>query len=139
MQEKEEVENMGKKERRVRVLLGKLGLDCHDTGITVMASLLREAGLEVIYMGLHNSAEDLYRTAVQEDVDVVGISFLSGQHLYHTRKFMLLLSRKDRFRVMLGGVIPKADIKELERMGVSRVFLPGTSHQEVLAFCQSTP
>jgi len=129
---------MQKEDRRIRVLLGKLGLDCHDTGITVMARLLREAGMEVIYMGLHNTATDLHRTAVQEDVDVVGISFLSGQHLYHTRKFMDLKTDKDRFRVMLGGVIPRADVPLLEEMGVSRVFPPGTAHTTVVDFCRAS-
>lgn len=120
--------------KRIRVLLGKLGLDCHDTGISTLAYLLREEGFEVIYMGLHNSAEDIYRTAIQEGVDVIGTSFLSGQHLPQMRRLMTLIRREDNIIVLVGGIIPKADIVELETIGVLKVFIPGTTSTEVINF-----
>jgi len=114
--------------------MGKLGLDCHDTGITTFAHLFREAGFEVIYMGLHNTAEEMYKAAVQEDVDVIGVSFLSGQHLPHMKKLMNHIRDEDDFLVIVGGVIPKADIPELEKMGAGKVFPPGTMHGEAVEF-----
>jgi methylmalonyl-CoA mutase C-terminal domain/subunit len=120
--------------RKIRVLMGKLGLDCHDTGISTFAHLFREQGFEVVYMGLHNTAEEIYESAIQEGVDVIGVSFLSGQHLPHMRKLMKLIKEKDGFMVIVGGVIPKADIAELEKMGVGKVFLPGTKVSEAVDF-----
>lgn len=120
--------------RKVRILMGKLGLDCHDTGISTFTHMFREKGFEVIYLGLHNTAEEMYESAVQEDVDVIGVSFLSGQHLSHMRKLMKLVKGEDGFLVILGGVIPKADIPELKNMGVSVIFPPGTMHDEVVDF-----
>ncbi len=123
--------------RKIRVLLGKLGLDCHDTGITTMAHMLREKGFEVVYMGLHNTAEGLYNAARQEGADVIGISFLSGEHLPHMRKLMGLIGKDEGLRVMIGGVIPKSDIPGLMKMGVGRVFPPGTMHWDVVDFIKA--
>ena len=125
------------RESKTRILLAKLGLDCHDTGITTLSYLLREEGFEVIYMGLHNSADNIYKTAVQEGVDVIGLSFLSGQQLPQMKKLMGLKRKEDSFYVILGGIIPKADISELERMGVDKVFLPGTLYSDIIKFVRS--
>lgn len=122
-----------------RILLGKLGLDCHDTGITTLAYLLREHGFEVVYVGLHNSTEGLYQTAVQEGAEVIGVSFLSGQHLTHIRRLMALISKEDNIRVLVGGVIRKSDIEELMQLGVERVYGPGTMHWEVVRCIEDGP
>jgi len=121
--------------KRVRVLTAKMGLDCHDTGIVSLSQLLRDAGFEVIYLGLHNSAEKIIRLAQQEDVDIIGISFLSGQHMIQTNKLMeQIKAENENFVVLVGGVIPKTDIPELLSMGVARVFTPGTMTEEVAKF-----
>jgi len=99
--------------------------------------LLREEGFEVIYLGLHNSADDIYKIAVQEGVDVIGLSFLSGQQLPQVRKLMRLKKEEDSFYVIVGGIIPKADISELEKMGVEKVFPPGTSYSNIIKFVRS--
>jgi len=123
-----------KKNNKVRVLFGKLGLDCHDTGITTIARMLMEEGFEVIYGGLHNTAQGLYDIACQEAIDVIGVSFLSGEHMYHMRKLMDLIKEDDNLLVLVGGVIPKADISKLLKIGVGKVFTPGTMSDEVFTF-----
>jgi len=121
--------------KKIRVLTAKMGLDCHDTAIVSLSQLLRDAGFEVIYLGLHNSAEKIIRLAQQEDVDIIGISFLSGQHLVQTNKLMeQIKTENENFVVVVGGVIPKADIPKLLSMGVARVFTPGTMTKEVVEF-----
>ena len=115
------------KQTKPKVLLAKMGLDCHDTGITTMAHLLRDWGYETIYMGLHNPAEKILNAAVEEDVDAIGLSFLSGQHLLQTKKLLKLMKEQNlEIPVILGGVIPKYDISALKEAGVSEVFTPGT-------------
>ncbi len=116
-----------------RILLAKMGLDCHDTGIITVAQQLRENGFEVIYLGLHNSAAQVVKAAIEEDVDAIGISFLSGQHMAQSR----LLSEAMREQginvpVICGGVIPDDDADELRKLGIAEVIRPGTLTAEIL-------
>ena len=117
-----------------RILLAKMGLDCHDTGIITVAQQLREGGFEVIYLGLHNSADQVAKAALEEDVDLIGVSFLSGQHITQMRKlFDSLRTRQLEVPVVCGGVIPDDDAGELLGMGVREVIRPGALTGDVLA------
>ena len=117
-----------------RILLAKMGLDCHDTGIITVAQQLREGGFEVIYLGLHNSADQVAKAALEEDVDLIGVSFLSGQHITQMRKlFDSLRTRQLEIPVVCGGVIPDDDAGELLGMGVREVIRPGALTGDVLA------
>ena len=123
-------------DRRVRVLVAKPGLDGHDRGAKVIASAFRDAGFEVIYTGLHQTPEMIVSAAVQEDVDVVAMSVLSGAHmtLFPRVKELLGQAGADNVLVTGGGIIPKDDVKELEDMGIGRLFGPGTSTKESIAY-----
>ena len=122
--------------RPIRVLIAKPGLDGHDRGAKVVASALRDAGMEVIYTGLHQTPEMIAAAAVQEDVDVVGLSLLSGAHMTLFPRVRKLLDAGDRKDVLLigGGIIPQDDAARLERMGVARLFGPGAPTSEIVAF-----
>jgi methylmalonyl-CoA mutase C-terminal domain/subunit len=124
--------------RKIRVLISKPGLDGHDRGAKVVALALREAGFEVIYTGLHQTVEEIVATALQEGVDVIGLSIMSGAHLPICQKMINLLREKDLDQVILivGGVIPKNDIPLLEEMGVQGVFPGGTPFQEFIAWLE---
>ncbi len=124
--------------RKIRVLIAKPGLDGHDRGAKVIARALRDAGMEVIYTGLHQTPEQIVETAIQEDVDVIGLSILSGAHIPLFKKVMELLKEKnaDDILVFGGGVIPEDDIPVLESFGVKKIFTPGTSTQEVIQFLE---
>jgi methylmalonyl-CoA mutase C-terminal domain/subunit len=125
--------------KKVRILMAKMGLDCHDTGITSISQMLRDAGFEVIYLGLHNSAQKILRSAVQEGVDLIGLSFLSGQHLPKTRDLLSLMKKeKETIPVFVGGVIPPDDVRKLEGMGVKKIFIPGTMSSEIIQAIQET-
>lgn len=116
-----------------RILLAKMGLDCHDTGVETVAHMLREAGFEVIYMGLHNDADQVVAAAIEEDADAIGVSFLSGQHMTQMEKLMSRLAEaKVRAPVFCGGVIPADDAAALRGMGVADVLPPGTLTAELL-------
>lgn len=118
---------------RKRILLAKMGLDCHDTGIITVAAMLRDAGHEVIYIGLHNSAEQVIKVVVEEGVDAVGISFLSGQHMTQVRRLLERMRAEHvAVPVFCGGVIPSDDAAELQALGVADVFTPGTLTSEVI-------
>jgi len=121
-----------------RVLLAKPGLDGHDRGAKIIARALRDAGMEVIYTGLRQTPEMIASAAVQEDVDVIGLSILSGAHNTLCPQLMSLLRDKgmDDVTVLLGGIIPEADIAGLKKVGIAEVFLPGTSTQDIVAFIQ---
>jgi methylmalonyl-CoA mutase C-terminal domain/subunit len=121
-------------QRRTRVVIAKPGLDGHDRGAKVVARALRDAGMEVIYTGLRQTPEQIVAAATQEDADVIGLSILSGAHLPICRRVMELLRERGMrsVRVLVGGIIPRQDISELERLGVDRVFLPGASTQDVV-------
>jgi methylmalonyl-CoA mutase C-terminal domain/subunit len=122
--------------RPIRVLVGKPGLDGHDRGAKVVAAALRDAGMEVVYTGLHQTPEMIATAAVQEDVDVVGLSILSGAHLTLFPRVRDLLTEAGRDDVLVigGGIIPEEDVAELEGRGVARVFGPGATTEEIIAF-----
>ena len=116
-----------------RILLAKMGLDCHDTGIVTVAQQLRENGFEVIYLGLHNSPAQVIKAVIEEDVDAIGISFLSGQHMVQTRMLLEAMAEEDvELPVICGGVIPDDDAEELFSMGVAQIILPGTLTEDLL-------
>jgi methylmalonyl-CoA mutase C-terminal domain/subunit len=127
---------MGK--RKIRVLIAKVGLDGHDRGAKIVARYLMDAGMEVIYTGLRQTAEDIATAAVQEDVDVVGLSFLSGDHMVLVPKVMQTLREKglENTMVIAGGIILKHQIAELKKMGVQEVFLPGIPPAEIASYIQ---
>jgi methylmalonyl-CoA mutase, C-terminal domain len=122
--------------RPIRVLVAKVGLDGHDRGAKVIASFLRDAGMEVIYTGLRQTPEMVVTAALQEDVDVIGISILSGAHNTVFPKIMTLMKEKELNDVLLtgGGIIPDNDMKKLNEMGVGRLFPPGTNTNEIVAY-----
>ncbi len=122
---------------QIRVLVAKPGLDGHDRGAKVIARALREAGMEVIYTGLRQTPEQIVATAVQEDVDVLGMSILSGAHNYLLPEVVKQLKEKgvyDDMLVFAGGVIPDADIPGLKEAGIKNVFTPGTNLEDVISF-----
>ncbi|MEO0085923.1 MAG: cobalamin B12-binding domain-containing protein [candidate division WOR-3 bacterium] len=122
--------------RKLRILVAKPGLDGHDRGAKVVARALRDAGFEVVYTGLHQTPEMIAEAAIQEDVDVVGLSVLSGAHMTVFPETMRLLKEKggDDILVIGGGIIPREDMAELERMGVGRLFGPGTPTQQIVEY-----
>jgi len=119
--------------RKIRVLLAKPGLDGHDLGIKLIARALRNAGMEVVYTGLNVTPEEVINSAIQESVDVIGISFLSGSHIILTEKMMSLLQAKDstHMKVVVGGIIPQKDFEVLQAMGVHGIFAPGTPLEKI--------
>ena len=123
---------------RIRVLLAKPGLDGHDRGAKVVARALRDAGMEVIYTGIRQTPEMIVEAAIQEDVDVVGLSILSGAHLELFPSIMDGLREKGRedALVIAGGIVPEDDVPALQQMGVKAVFGPGTSTQDIIRFIQ---
>ena len=123
-------------EKKIRVLIAKPGLDGHDRGAKVIARALRDAGMEVIYTGLRQTPEMIASAAVQEDVDVIGLSILSGAHNTICPQLMKLLHEKgmDDVTVLVGGIIPEADIPALKQSGIAEIFLPGTSTQDIIEF-----
>jgi methylmalonyl-CoA mutase C-terminal domain/subunit len=124
--------------QKIRVLIAKVGLDGHDRGAKIVARFLMDAGMEVIYTGLRQTAEDIATAAVQEDVDVVGLSFLSGDHMVLVPKVMQTLKEKglENIMVIAGGIILKHQIPELKQMGVQEVFLPGIPPAEIVSYIQ---
>lgn len=125
---------MTEKSRTKRVLVAKPGLDGHDRGAKVVARALRDAGMEVIYLGLHQTPEQIVRAAVDEDVDVVGLSILSGAHMTVFPRVIRLLEEQGAgdIKVVGGGIIPEEDVEELERLGVVRLFTPGAHTSEIV-------
>jgi methylmalonyl-CoA mutase, C-terminal domain len=123
-------------EKRIRVLIAKPGLDGHDRGAKIIARALRDAGMEVIYTGLRQTPEMIASAAVQEDVDVIGLSILSGAHNTLVPQLLDLLKQKGMsdVTVLLGGTIPEADIPVLKKAGVAEIFLPGTPTQNIVDF-----
>ena len=119
----------------IRVLIAKVGLDGHDRGAKVVARCLRDAGMEVIYTGLHRTPEEVVAAAVQEDVDVVGISLLSGAHMTLVPRIIELMrqARADDIRLVVGGVVPDEDVPALRAMGVADVILQDTPPDEIVA------
>src|SRR5437868_10137649 len=126
----------GAKDRPIRVLVAKVGLDGHDRGAKIIAAALRDAGMEVIYTGLRQTPEMVVNTALQEDVDAIGISILSGAHNTVFPKILQLLKEKQMDDVLLtgGGIIPDDDVKALNEMGVGKLFTPGTPSAEIASY-----
>jgi methylmalonyl-CoA mutase, C-terminal domain len=122
--------------RKIRVVVAKPGLDGHDRGAKIIARALRDAGMEVIYTGLHQTPEQIAETVIQEDADAVGLSILSGAHMTLVPKVVELLREQgvDDVLVTVGGTIPADDIPELERLGVAAVFTPGAGTDEIVDF-----
>jgi len=122
--------------RKLRILVTKPGLDGHDRGVRIVARAYRDAGFEVIYTGLHQTPEQIVNTAIQEDVDLIAFSILSGAHLSLTGEIARLLkeSNASDITVIGGGIIPDEDIPKLEAIGVKRVFLPGASLEEIVSW-----
>jgi len=123
----------------IRVLIAKAGLDGHDRGAKVVARALRDAGMEVIYTGLHQTPEMIVRSAIQEDVHCIGLSILSGAHMTLFPEILELLKKEDASDIQLfgGGIIPKDDIEKLSQLGVRKIFLPGASTQEIVQWIRS--
>ena len=123
-------------ERKIRVLVAKAGLDGHDRGAKVVAAALRDAGMEVIYTGLRQTPEMIVEAAIQEDVDAIGISILSGAHMTIFPRIMNLMKEKNVDDILLfgGGIIPEDDLKKLKEIGVGELFTPGTSTVEIVKF-----
>lgn len=126
-------------EKKIRVLIAKPGLDGHDRGAKVVANALKDAGMEVIYTGLHQTPEMIAESAVQEDVDVVGLSILSGAHMTLFPRVMELLEEKGSGDIVVfgGGIIPAEDVNRLEEMGVEKVFGPGTNTGDIIDYLRS--
>ena len=126
-------------DRPVRIVLAKVGLDGHDRGIKVVARALRDAGMHVIYAGLWQTPEAVARTLADEDADWLGLSLLSGAHMTLVPRVLAVMkeARLEHVGIMVGGIIPEADIPKLEALGVARVFGPGTSLDDIVAFLKT--
>jgi methylmalonyl-CoA mutase C-terminal domain/subunit len=125
-------------QKKIRVVVAKPGLDGHDRGAKIIARALRDAGMEVIYTGLHQTPEQIVETVIQEDADAIGLSILSGAHMTLVPKIVELLEEQDAGDVLVtvGGTIPADDIEELKSQGVAEIFTPGSSTQEIIDFLQ---
>ena len=126
-------------DKKIKILVGKPGLDGHDRGAKIVALALRDAGMEVIYTGLHQSVEQIVRVAVQEAVDVIGLSVMSGAHIPISKRLFELMKDEDisDIPVVVGGVIPKQDIPKLKELGIGGVFPGGTPFDEIVAGIQN--
>jgi methylmalonyl-CoA mutase C-terminal domain/subunit len=126
-------------ERKIRVLVAKPGLDGHDRGAKVIARALRDAGMEVIYTGLRQTPEMIAAAALQEDVDAVGVSILSGAHNTLCPRIVQLLREQgmDDCLVLVGGIVPQTDLAKLKQLGVAEIFLPGTSTEDIVKFLRA--
>ena len=124
------------KQRKIRVLIAKVGLDGHDRGAKIVARALMDAGMEVIYTGLRQTAQRVAAAALQEDVDVIGLSFLAGDHMVLVPKVMHALKEKgmEDIMVLAGGIVLKRQIPDLMKMGIRKVFLPGTPPAEIVNY-----
>ncbi len=124
----------------IRVVVAKPGLDGHDRGAKVIARALRDAGMEVVYTGLHQTPEQIVETAIQEDADLIGLSVLSGAHMTLFRKVVELLKERDASDIVVfgGGIIPEDDIPLLAELGVAKIFTPGAKTTDVVAWVNST-
>ncbi len=126
------------KKKKIKVLVSKVGLDGHDRGVKVVASLLKEAGMEVIYLGMYQTPAGIVRAAIDEDVDVIGVSYLSGEHLVFTPKIVAEMKKKHLDDVLLvaGGTFPVEDIPTLEGMGIAKVFRAGSLTDTIVQYIQ---
>ncbi|MGD8226596.1 MAG: cobalamin-dependent protein [Desulfobacteraceae bacterium] len=126
--------------RKIKVLLSKVGLDGHERGIKVVATLLKQAGMEVVYLGMYQTPEDIVKAAIDEDVDVIGVSYLSGEHLIFTPKIVEEIKRHNLNDVLLiaGGTFPVEDIPVLEKMGIDKVFRAGSLTQTIVQYIEDS-
>ncbi len=129
-------DDMKDSRKRIRILVAKPGLDGHDRGARVIARAYRDAGFEVVYTGLHQTPEQIVAAALQEDVDLIGLSVLSGAHMYLFKQVLELLkaSKADDVMVVGGGIIPEEDIPKLKKLGIKEIFLPGTSLDKIVGW-----
>jgi methylmalonyl-CoA mutase, C-terminal domain len=127
-------------ERKIRVLIAKPGLDGHDRGAKVIARALRDAGMEVIYTGLRQTSDMIVNAAIQEDVDAIGLSILSGAHMHYFTEVLEKLKARNAQDILLfgGGIVPNEDIAKLKEMGVAEIFTPGASTQAVVEYLEKT-
>jgi methylmalonyl-CoA mutase, C-terminal domain len=127
-------------ERKIRVLIAKPGLDGHDRGAKVIARALRDAGMEVIYTGLRQTSDMIVNAAIQEDVDAIGLSILSGAHMHYFTEVLEKLSARNAQDILLfgGGIVPNEDIAKLKEMGVAEIFTPGASTKAVVEYLEKT-
>lgn len=125
--------------KKLRVLIAKIGLDGHDRGVKIVARALRDAGIEVIYLGVHNTPEEIVSSAIQEDVDMVGLSVHSAAHMTLFKEVLRLLKQRKAsgIAVVGGGIIPQADIRALKKLGVREIFTAGTPLEEIIQFVKS--
>jgi methylmalonyl-CoA mutase C-terminal domain/subunit len=125
--------------QRKRMIVGKIGLDSHDNGLRIISKWLMDGGYEVIYAGLYNNTQRIVQMAIEENPDAIGISFLGGEHLFYTKQLIEELQKKDmgHVKVVIGGVIPPDDVKELKMIGADAVFTPGTPKQKILDVIES--
>jgi methylmalonyl-CoA mutase C-terminal domain/subunit len=125
--------------QRIRVVVAKPGLDGHDRGAKVVARALRDAGMEVVYTGLHQTPQQIVETAIQEDADAIGLSVLSGAHMTLFRRVLELLAERDAVDIVVfgGGIIPADDIGELEKLGVARIFTPGATTAAIIEWVRA--
>jgi len=126
-------------QERIRVVVAKPGLDGHDRGAKVVARALRDAGMEVVYTGLHQTPEQVVETAIQEDADAIGLSILSGAHMTLFRRVLELLAERDAADIVVfgGGIIPVDDIAELEQLGVAKIFTPGATTASIIEWVRA--
>jgi methylmalonyl-CoA mutase C-terminal domain/subunit len=126
-------------QRKIKVVISKVGLDGHDRGAKVVSSLLKEAGMEVVYLGMYQMPEDIIRSAIDEDADVIGVSYLSGEHLVFTPKIINEMGKSglDDVLFIAGGVIPPEDIPTLKKMGVHEIFIAGSLTKPLVEYIQS--
>ena len=124
-----------------RVLIAKAGLDGHDRGIKIVARALRDAGIEVVYLGIHNTPEEIVKSAIQEDVDAIGLSVHSAAHMTLFRDVLKLLKKNEAIDIVLfgGGIVPDEDIPRLRKMGVKEIFTPGAALNDIVEFIKSLP
>lgn len=129
------------RDKKLRVLIAKIGLDGHDRGVKIVARALRDAGIEVIYLGIHNTPEEVVGSAIQEDVSAIGLSIHSAAHRTLFREVLELLKKNKAgdIAVFGGGIVPEEDIRALKKMGVKEIFMPGTPLKEILDFVRSLP
>jgi methylmalonyl-CoA mutase C-terminal domain/subunit len=134
-----DVDKGGRPARRLRVLVAKIGLDGHDRGVKIVARALRDAGFEVIYLGIHNTPEEISSSALQEDVDAIGLSIHSAAHMTLFSEVMKLLKKNKAGDIVVfgGGIVPEEDIAKLKKMGVKEIFTPGASLDEIVTFVAS--
>ena len=128
--------NMVNSGRKIRILVAKPGLDGHDRGVRVIARAYRDAGFEVVYTGLHQTPEQIVAAALQEDVDLIGLSCLSGAHMYLFKRVIELLRENKAADIIVigGGIIPEEDIPKLKKLGIKEIFLPGTSLDNIVGW-----